>query len=369
MKRLVNVKQNPNIAILSKIENYFDPTNITLYTKDNTYKINDYIYKNTEIDDSFASISGFISNIKKESDLYKLTITNDYKENSLRKGRKYKVNNKKELLDLFKKENNLKLYEIFNLDKINNLVITAIDEEVYAASEAIYLENYSRLILDTIDKLLKILKLDYATLFVKSTSYKGIKKSNSIIGSYPNIKIVLAPDRYLIGRKNFLCEYLNLTYNTTVVLKTEEIIEISHLLENKKMVEKIVTICDDRENKGLVINTRIGVSIKDLIDKYFNLNTDDDIYINGLLGGYKLINDQYIDKDIFSIIITSKSNDEETECINCGACNRICPFNIKVKLFYERGLYSKKCINCGLCNYICPARIDLKKVVGGKDEK
>ena len=58
--------------------------------------------------------------------------------------------------------------------------------------------------------------------------------------------------------------------------------------------------------------------------------------------------------------------DNETECINCGACKKICPFNINVKNCYFDKMKHKNCIGCGLCNYICPAKINLKKVVWGR---
>lgn len=368
MKRLVNICENPNMTILSKVENYFSPKEIIIYAEENTYKINDYIYKNTRILNNIVSVSGYVTKIVKDKNLDKLTITNDYQENALKKERRPRIKDKKDLLNFLNEENENKLFNKFNLDNISNLVISTIDEEIYDASETIYLENNTRLIMETIEKILNILNLDYAILFIKSTSFKSIKKSSSIIGSYPKIKIVFAPDKYLIGHKDFACEYLNMEIKETVLLKTEDIIALSSILENKKIVEKIVAICDNTKNKGIVVNTRLGVTIQELLTNYFDLNGEYLIYLNGLLGGKKILSTTIVERDTSSIIVASPNEDKETECINCGACLRICPYNIKVKLYYEKNIASKKCINCGLCNYICPAQLKLKEVVGDNNE-
>lgn len=368
MKRLVNICENPNMTILSKIENYFSPKEIIIYAEENSYKLNEYIYKNTKILNNTVSVSGSITKIVKENNLDKLTITNDYQENALKKERKPRIKDKSDLLNFLTEENEKELFNNFNLNTVNNLVITTIDEEVYDASETVYLENNTRLIFDTIEKLIKILNLEYAILFIKSTSFKSIKKSSSIIGSYPKIKIVFAPDRYLIGHKDLACEYLNMEPKDTVLLKTEDIMALSYILENKTMIEKIVTICNHTKNKGIVVNTRIGVTVQELLMNYLDLNDEYVIYLNGLLGGKKILPSTIVDRKTSSIIVTSPKEDVATECINCGACLRICPYNIKVKLFYERKLTSKKCINCGLCNYICPAKLKLKEVVGAHNE-
>lgn len=57
---------------------------------------------------------------------------------------------------------------------------------------------------------------------------------------------------------------------------------------------------------------------------------------------------------------------EESACINCGRCTRVCPAKIQVALVarftefaypeeaYERGAHA--CIECGVCAYVCPAK-------------
>ena len=73
-------------------------------------------------------------------------------------------------------------------------------------------------------------------------------------------------------------------------------------------------------------------------------------------------------KEITNIVILKKDSLKHYDCINCGACNKVCPLNINVKKLYDHKLMSNKCLNCGLCNYICPANIDLKEIILGDND-
>ena len=136
------------------------------------------------------------------------------------------------------------------------------------------------------------------------------------------------------------------------------------------MCETLVSLSGNALKKSLVANIKIGTSLKE-IDLEFK-DSVYDIYLNGYLSGIKYNNleDIIITKDIHTIVFNKKEEIEETECINCGACLKVCPHNIYVKEHYFKKNKSSKCIGCGLCNYICPARLKLKEVVmSGDNEK
>ena len=343
MINLVSLDNKDKINILYKINNYNNPDKIyipSIYI-DKKIKLNDYIYKNTYFKDYIVSISGYITGVEKikynNKLMEALVITNDYKENVLKKSKKIKLNNKEELEFILKNNffNNI-LNELNKQKNIENLIITSIDEEIYSINEFMCLkENYCE-ILETIDLLSNILKPKKTLLVTKNTDFKVIKNVKSIIGTYPNININLVPDKYLISNKEFLCNYLNINKENTLIIKTSELYNIYKLINGK-----------------------------DIINEYIEITNEDyDIYINGKLMGKKVFEKNIIiDKYINYIVINKTEEIEETECINCGACNKICPMNIYVKKCFINKLNHKKCIGCGLCNYICPANINLKEIV------
>ena len=372
MSNLISLKNNDHINIINKINNYYAPDKIYIPIKflENNIKMREYVYKNTYFKNYVCSISGYVNGIEnilfdnKKEDC--IVIENDYKENINKKNKKIYINSKEELLNLLEqyKLTNLK-NKINKIDNIQNLIISSIDEEFYSVKEYICLVNNYREILETIDLLIKKFGVKESLLVTKNTDFNSIKNVKSIIGTYPNITITLTPDKYLISHKEFLCKFLNKEEDKTLILTTNDVYKIYNILNGKDINSTILTISGNAINKSKIICTKLGVNLRDLINKFIKLQNDDyEIYINGLMQGYKINDlDLVIDNNIDYIVINKKEEKVVLDCINCGACNKICPFNINVKKCFDNKLNHKKCIGCGLCNYICPVNIDLKKIV------
>lgn len=379
MANLIKIMEK-DIYIVNKINEFKNPMHIYIpILKKQTFKLNDYIYKNTYFDGFISSVSGNITGIKKiffnNRKVEALEITNDFKENKNNKNKKVKVNNKTELIDLLKKYYLNDIVDKINkLENIDTLVLSSIDEEIYSVKEFLRLANNYVDILETTDNLLNILDVKKGIISIKNTNFKSIKNVKSTIGTYPNLKITLVPDKYLISHKEFLTKYLNLKKENTLMLTTTEIYNLYNILKKANdITENLITISGNAIEKSLVINVRLYTSLEEIIKEYINIIDDNfDVYLNGYLKGKKIkdIKEIIITRDIDSIVINKKEIDEETECINCGACIKICPHNINVKKCYHNNMSSKKCIGCGLCNYICPAKLKLKEIVmSDKNEK
>jgi len=373
MLKLYKIEDDHNINLTNNIIDFKNPTYIYIPIDENsTYKINDYIYKNTYFGEYISSISGYITGTRKvlinQKKLDALEVENDFQENILSKKKLKRIENKELLLDSLKEYNLTKTVDkILSFKRIDNLVITCIDEEQYSLHEFLRLSNNYEEVLETTDYLINLFKLNNCILINKSTNSKSIKNVKSQLGRYPNIKTLLVPDKYLIGYKDFLCEYLNLNTENTLILTTNEVYDIYNIIKKgKDITEKLITISGDALCECLNINIRLNTSLKEIIEEFAKLNTDNyEVYVNGYLNGYKIsnLNDFIISKDVHTIVINKADNEEYLECINCGACQKICPYNINVKKCYYNKVNHKKCIGCGLCNFICLAKINLKDIV------
>lgn len=376
MIKLVTLKEKHELNIVNKIYDFKNPSKIyiPIYT-DTTFKMNDYIYKNTYFGDYTTSISGYIKGSKEiivsNKKITAIEIDNDFKENVSNRKRKKKITSKEALINILD-EYNLKYIsnKLKEINNINNIIVVSIDEESYSVKELMRLSHNYPEILETFDFLLNILNLSQGILATKNTNFKSIKNVKSIIGTYPNIKISLLPDKYLISYKEFICECLNQKKEETLLLATNEMYAIYNVIKKAKdITEQLITISGNAIKKSLVINIRIGTLLEEVIKEFIEIiDNNYEIYINGYLQGIKIsdVSKVIIDRNIDSVIINKMEEDNETECINCGACKKICPFNINVKNCYFDKMKHKNCIGCGLCNYICPAKINLKKVVWGR---
>ena len=280
----LKIKDKNEMNIDLMINLYLDPVDIYIpIIKEEKFKLNTYVYKNTYFDKYHSSISGKIVGSKKvyinKKAYPALKITNDFKENILNKNKRKKVNNKIELISLLEEYHLDKIIKKINNKNIQNLVITSVDDEIYAYNELMILANYTNKIYDTIDKLLKILDLKMATIAIKNTSFKAIKNVNAIKGTYPNIDIKLLRDYYLVSYDTFICQELNLKLEETLVLSSNDIYNIYNIFKGNIVNETFITISGNAILKSMVINTRLGTSLEEIINKLIKIKKKNMIFL------------------------------------------------------------------------------------------
>ncbi len=78
---------------------------------------------------------------------------------------------------------------------------------------------------------------------------------------------------------------------------------------------------------------------------------------------------QSVTKVSGGLLILFNEGMEESPCIRCGSCMKVCPAGLtpwKIDFALRKGdidlchkLYATECIGCGCCSYVCPARREL----------
>ncbi len=371
MVNLIKIKSD--VSILNEVVSHKNPSKVYLPLYNNkSFRSNDYIYKNTVVNDYVCPVSGRVLETKGfviDNKIVKtLVVENDFKENSKNKNKKVRVKSLNDLLSVL--DNNYLdsiKRKIISIKRINNLVISSIDEED-EINELVRLSNNYDEVIDTIDNLRGVLGLDNVTLAVKSTDFKSIQNVKSIMGIYLNMHLSLVPDKYLISYKEFLCKYLNYNPLETLVLTTNEVYNIYLACNGHDIDEKYVSIYGTGIDKGIIVSTKLYCCVSELLND-LDITYDNKcvMYINGSLGGVRISNPEktLITSSVNSIVINLEKRKENSECINCGACQKVCPYKINVKKCYMSNIKNCKCIGCGLCDYVCPSKIELKRVLWG----
>jgi len=252
-------------------------------------------------------------------------------------------------------------------DEFDKIVVNGIEDEPYIATKLFVLQQNADEILETLSLLAKIFQTKENILVLKNNDRENVEKYSNILGTYPEIYLNVVPDVYPISSKELLLNYLNMNTNKTLLLTPENILAIYNTLKKNKMItEKYITITGNAIENPIVVNAKLGSSIKKIIDEHINyLNNDEVVYvINGLMQGFELsIDDLIVTEDINGVIIDYKKEYKEYDCISCGKCRDVCPVNIDPKLCFVAKKHNSdvnRCINCGLCTYICPAYINFK---------
>lgn len=397
MSKHVVIQKDSNVLISSKVVDFLSP-DLTYYPYDKNIKLkiklNDYVYKFQNIFDNgdipiFSTISGTfigVSQVINESakKMPCVVIENDFKEKTAHKtGVKKYINNysKEEFINILKKcgitENNTLIGNMF-IDDFNNLIVNALDVEAYVATELFTINNYYFEIFECIDAIHDIFAFNKCFILINNKENEIITNLINSVGTYPYITIKPVEEVYnYLFNKAINDEY---NFKNPLFLKSTTLFSIYKALKrSNKNDYKYITISGNAVENPIVLNVKIGSRINSVLKDMIKFNTNDYICVaNGLVHGYKVdCNFLVITNELNSLIINKKEKHIETDCISCGKCYKVCPYNVDPKYVMDHNnkftklkkMYQSKCKGCNLCSYVCPARINLRKYLkGGKGE-
>jgi len=383
------MKNIKNDLINEEIHDYLNPEYVyipiqsgyELVAKENGKVLKEEVILTKGNSNIYSPISGTIvgqtdSVLLNNKKVKSLVIKNDYKE-SVKKNtgavRYISDYSKKELISLIKE------YQASSVDlstDAKRLIINGIDKDPFEKTRSYIIDSYSDKILETIDALIDVLDIKETIFAINCNDTDNVINLSSHIGTYPNIKLKLMPDMYPIGFKSILLKNIlskKQISEGVLVIQVEDLLNIYTVLKRKKpILEKLVTISGNAIDKSMVVRTKIGVSMVDLIKHVCNIKNDDYfVVINGLISGVTLEDlNNLITPNVRSIFLNTLDKQKEVECINCGLCTLQCPLHLNPKYIKEHSKANKSaCIHCGLCTYICPSRINFKPYLGGSNEE
>lgn len=370
MKKMYELKIPKDIVIKDEI--VWLPAPNYIYVKvNNNFNIGDYVYKDDLVGNSICSVSGEIIGIEYKKINGKVEecfqIANNFKEErrtTSKINKNFKNLDKEKFIAKIKEKHLDFLIEKVNINS-DILIINAVDEKLYEFNNIFRIKTSSDDFLENIDIIKNILEVKEVIIVFKESNEVGINKFLSQIGMYSDIKIKLIANKYLNGSTYFLN---NFKYDNPIVLNSEDVFNIiENIKKNKRITDKIISIYNDISKEIIIKSIKLNIPLIELFEGEKIDFTNVNIYVNGFMCGEIENNptEVVITDNITNIVITEKNKIKEEECINCGACNNICPKNINVKKYYTNKVSNEKCTNCGLCNYICPVNINLRKVVVG----
>ena len=263
---------------------------------------------------------------------------------------------------------------------VNHLIVNALECEPGITSDYETMFNHTENILDAVDAILKINKIDKATIAINSEYTDVIDLFHQYLGSYPEIELKVMTVKYPIGAAKVLVkEIVGDSFNVcssevgVIINNVSTIYNIYRALRyNRPTTEKVITITGDLITKPENVLVKIGMKANNLVAA-LDLPLNDNVQV---INGGKLYGISYSDYNFVingaTIGMTIKKPEpvSSTTCINCGKCSAHCPMHVQVAValkvdnpkYYPKCLV-ETCIACGLCSYVCPAKINLKDMV------
>lgn len=382
---------------MNELKSFLNPKDIYLEQGDSKLLVGDYVYKYQTIGHKerfnvpiISSVSGTVVDIK---DGY-IKIKNDLLEKTEKEiiNRDVSKIKKEEFLDIIEKAGIIGMggagfptHMKYKTDKnIELLIVNAVECEPYITADYSIMNEKCNELLEGINNIIRINKINNAILAIKKTNVEVIKKFKEIIDKYPKIELRIVRDIYPMGwERTLIKEVTKKEYNILpielgiVVNNISTIFAINNALKHDiPLVERIVTITGENvKNPGNVM-VKIGTSVNEIL-KFMGGILDDSVLISGgPMMGVEINKTDYIKPQMNCILVLPKPKEENIiNCLRCGKCVSACPANLAPVLIKECSnkeelikLQVNKCISCGLCSYICPSRIDLRKIVNEKKE-
>ena len=382
---------------MNELKSFLKPKDIYLEQGDSKLLVGDYVYKYQTIGHKerfnvpiISSVSGTVVDIK---DGY-IKIKNDLLEKTEKEiiNRDVSKIKKEEFLDIIEKAGIIGMggagfptHMKYKTDKnIELLIVNAVECEPYITADYSIMNEKCNELLEGINNIIRINKINNAILAIKKTNVEVIKKFKEIIDKYPKIELRIVRDIYPMGwERTLIKEVTKKEYNILpielgiVVNNISTIFAINNALKHDiPLVERIVTITGENvKNPGNVM-VKIGTSVNEIL-KFMGGILDDSVLISGgPMMGVEINKTEYIKPQMNCILVLPKPKEENIiNCLRCGKCVSACPANLAPVLIKECSnkeelikLQVNKCISCGLCSYICPSRIDLRNIVNEKKE-
>lgn len=270
----------------------------------------------------------------------------------------------------------------YDIDKINCLLVNAVECEPYISCDKAVIHNYAEDILEAVDNIMEIMNIPKAYIVMKETNEDSIKNIGKYIGMYPNIKISLVKDAYPNGWERLVVRnVLGIEYDKypsekgIIVSNLSTIYGIYEMLEyNRPLTERIITITGPGIKKTANVKVKIGALASEVIkglDGYKNIKNPLFVVGGPMMGNSLPTDEVIITKDINCLLVIEDHFEKNLPCIRCGKCMEVCPVDIYPVLIMENSnnpekikeLKAEKCIECGLCSFTCPSKIEVREFV------
>lgn len=367
MKR-ISIEKDKNIIPNNNITYYLNLDYIYIPIENNNIlaKQDEYIYKDQMVSKNklYSSVSGRAIGIKKcnvlENTKSALVIQNDFREFSKAPKLRKKSFNIPNILKVLEEQKEIELLNKFKSNKqFDYIILKALDDEPYAYNKVFLLKENILELLELIEKLSNVYKSKTNYIVIKNNDAFIIDECSKVMGSYPNSKIALVNDEYLLENDEIIKEKLHLN-NNALYLDILELIKLNNILNSKNESTTLITIAGDAIKSNKIIRVKKYALLSDILEKFIEFKFDKyDIIINGLMKGFKInnSNDFIISDDVFCINIMKKQKIKSSSCIKCGKCIEACPKGVNPITLKNK----EKCIDCGICTYVCPCFINLRE--------
>lgn len=271
--------------------------------------------------------------------------------------------------------------------KIDYVLINAAECEPYLTCDHRLMLEYGYEIINGVQLLVKAAKAQKGIICFEDNKKDAAEYLRKLMKEAKvSIEVTLLPTKYPQGGERQLIEAVILKevpageYPSDIGVIVNNVATAKaiadYIFKEEPLITRCITVTGKVDNPGNYM-VPIGTRYQELIESSggFTIKNNRVIVGGPMTGTSILINGEVSDlsgsvaKTSSGLVVLRDYTIDETPCIKCGECERICPAGlapfkidfaaIEDDLSLCDKLYATECISCGSCSYVCPASREL----------
>ena len=264
--------------------------------------------------------------------------------------------------------------------RVDTFIINGAECEPYLTSDYTLMSQHTEELFQGIILADRVLEAGQIVIAVENSNRELEKVMRPFLDKYEKIRLQVVPDQYPQGGELQLAKTIGKVEIPKGMVPIEKGVVVSNVgtviaiydavVNGRPLIERVITVSGEMVQNPGSYCVLVGTPISHIIE-HFGIDMGEGVVVAGgpMMSPQVTNPDAPIHKGTLGIIALGKKQIDRMNCIWCGYCADVCPMKLmpmKYDELYRKGKIARManynltdCIECAACEYICPSNVPL----------